>query len=259
MLRSLALIAMERANSAHGMDMIGAKELRSQPTVTPAVFMHHVCFTVAGRRIFSEVDLVLKPSATFAVVGPRGSGKTSLLRLMVGLNKPSCGHIELFGIDLSSRDSPRARLSFISSQAVQGGAMVPASAAEIINSGLSGSRLGWFHDSRGADSLDRSLSLVGLEIDRNAPFRALSRLEQRLILIAKAISADPSFVALDDILDGLEVKDQKYLSSALINVCNQRRSTIVFTAEHSLGLDERIEVVRISDRKVINVQDPTAN
>src|ERR1700758_1737146 len=73
---------------------------RAEPEA-PVVEIRDVHFQYAGRMIFDHVNLHFRRGAISAVMGPSGTGKTTLLRLIMGQFAPDSGQVKLFGEDIA--------------------------------------------------------------------------------------------------------------------------------------------------------------
>src|SRR5436309_11922060 len=67
------------------------------PTAVPAVRMRGVCKAFGKVRIFNNLDLDIAPGAKVAIIGRSGSGKTTVLRIIMTLEKHDAGTVEVFG------------------------------------------------------------------------------------------------------------------------------------------------------------------
>jgi phospholipid/cholesterol/gamma-HCH transport system ATP-binding protein len=74
----------------------------SSPPARAVVEVRGVCYAVDTRSIFDGLDLVARHGEITAVMGPSGTGKTTLLRLLMGAIRPSAGQISVFGEDVGS-------------------------------------------------------------------------------------------------------------------------------------------------------------
>ncbi|MGH9105164.1 MAG: ABC-F family ATP-binding cassette domain-containing protein [Acidimicrobiales bacterium] len=61
----------------------------------PVLSAAHVCKDIAGRRVLDDISLVVGPGTRLGVVGPNGVGKSTLLRLLAGIDKPTSGRVEV--------------------------------------------------------------------------------------------------------------------------------------------------------------------
>src|SRR3972149_11844682 len=101
---------------------------------TSVAELEHVCFSYDGERVLDEVSLRIARGDFLGIIGPNGAGKPTLLRIVLGLLRPSCGHVRLFGTDVAQfRDWQR--IAYIPQKAVAFEARFPASVFEVVMSG----------------------------------------------------------------------------------------------------------------------------
>ena len=139
-----------------------------------AVELRGVSFAYdGGHSVLEDVDLAVEPGEFVAIAGPNGGGKTTLLRLALGLERPTVGQALLFG-EPASRGSGRSRLGY-QAQRSQLGIDAPATVREVVSAGRvpSGSLLGPLRDPDRA-IVTETIELVGLAESADKPLRTLS-------------------------------------------------------------------------------------
>src|SRR5262249_45325897 len=141
-----------------------------------------------GRPVLRDVNLVVDRGEFVAVAGPNGGGKTTLLRLALGLETPSTGAVTLFG-DPAQRCRRRSEIGYVAQRTLLGGE-APATVRELVAAGrlASGGLLGPLRRvDRGL--VDQAVARVGLAERARAPLRTLSGGMQQRAFIAKALAA----------------------------------------------------------------------
>jgi zinc transport system ATP-binding protein len=217
-----------------------------------ALEFEHVDFAYAhGPLVLRDVDLQVAAGEFLAIAGPNGGGKTTLLRLALGLEQPARGSLRLFG-EPAARFRDRARLGYLAQRA-QLGVQAPATVREVVAAGRS--PLNPFGRLSAADreAIDDAIERVGL-----APFasRRLTRLsggQQQRALIAKALVADPALLALDEPTAGVDVEAQEALAELLARLHQELRVTILYVS-HEFGAIEHVveRLVLVRERIVFD-------
>jgi zinc transport system ATP-binding protein len=189
-----------------------------------------------GRVVLKDVDLAVEPGEFVAIAGPNGGGKTTLLRLVLGLERPTTGTATLFG-DPAHRCRRRAEVGYLA-QRTQLGGEAPATVREVVAAGrlASGGLLGPL---RRADRelVDLAVARVGLAERARSPLRTLSGGMQRA-LIAKALAAQPSLLVLDEPTTGVDAASQESLAALLDELHRELGVTILYVS-HEFGAVER--------------------
>ena len=204
----------------------------------PAVELKGVSFGyLAGRVVLEDVNLAVEHGEFVAIAGPNGGGKTTLLRLALGLEQPNAGTVRLLG-DPSDRCRRRAEIGYVA-QRTQLGGEAPATVREVVAAGrLAGS--GLLGPLRGADRelVDEAVGRVGLADRSRSPLRTLSGGMQQRAFIAKALAAEPSLLLLDEPTTGVDAESQESLAALLDELHRELGVTILYVS-HEFGAVER--------------------
>jgi zinc transport system ATP-binding protein len=203
-----------------------------------AVELDHVEFAYRhGRPVLRDADLRIAPGEFVAIAGPNGGGKTTLMRIVLGLERPTAGRALLFG-EPAHRFSRRETLGYLA-QRSQLLVEAPATVREIVAAGrVSRTRfLGPLsrHDKALVnDSIDR----VGLGALADEPLIRLSGGQQQRAFIAKALAREPKLLVLDEPTTGVDVEAQDSLAE-LLNRLHRELAVTVLYVSHEFGAVER--------------------
>ena len=203
-----------------------------------AVELRDVAFGYApGRLVLKEVDLGIERGEFVAVAGPNGGGKTTLVRLVLGLERPVTGSALLFG-EPAHRFSRRRTLGYLA-QRSQLGVDAPATVREVVSAGrlAAGGLLGPLRRRERA-IVAEAIARVGLESEADSPLRRLSGGQQQRAFIAKALAGEPSLLVLDEPTTGVDVEAQDALAALLERLHRDLDVTILYVS-HEFGAVER--------------------
>jgi len=179
-----------------------------------------------GAWIFKEVTFGLGTGDVLAILGPNGRGKTTLLRCILGLLKPTRGRIDRHGELAHVPQSLEAVFSFsVRDMVVMGRAR----------------RLGLFGAPAREDwqAADVAIAKLGLEPLAPRPFTSLSGGERQLVLIARALASDADILVLDEPASALDFRNQQVMLTTLKDLVRRDRLTLIFTThepQHALAL-----------------------
>lgn len=167
-----------------------------------------------GRTVaVSNVSLTLRPGNIVTVIGPNGSGKTVLLRLLLGLEIPDSGSV-------SRR--PGIKVGYMP-QRLHVDPILPIT-------------VGWFLKLNAhGESLILLAKETGIEHLLEAPLQSVSGGEFQRILLARSLLADPELLVLDEPAQGVDVNGQAELYD-LITRLSRRRGAAVLMVSHDLHL-----------------------
>jgi zinc transport system ATP-binding protein len=193
-----------------------------------------------GQRVLEGVALRIGEGEFVAIAGPNGGGKTTLVRLVLGRERPSTGSALLFG-EPAHRFSRRRELGYLAQRADLGGD-APATVREVVSAGrlASGRLVGPMRRSdRGlvADAIGR----VGLDQVADAPLRTLSGGMQQRAFIAKALAGEPSLLVLDEPTTGVDAESQESLAALLDELHSDLGVTILYVSHEFGAVEEFVE------------------
>jgi zinc transport system ATP-binding protein len=190
-----------------------------------------------GELVLSDVDLAVGPGEFVAIAGPNGGGKTTLLRLALGLERPTAGRALLFGEPATS-SSQRRRVGYLAQRA-QLGVEAPATVREVVAAGrVAASRLLGPQGRRDRELIEDAIERVGLADRADAPLRTLSGGMQQRAFIAKALAGEPALLALDEPTTGVDAASQEALGELLAHLHSELGVTILYVS-HEFGAVER--------------------
>jgi zinc transport system ATP-binding protein len=169
-------------------------------------------FSYNGSPVLREVDLVVKEREFLALIGPNGGGKTTLLKLMLGLLAPDRGRIRLFG------KPPRAaahRIGYVP-QGIHVEKGIPVTAFDVVLMGRRMPAWRWHPYSHRDKSIARqAMEELGIWELRHQPVTALSGGQRQRLLIARALAVEPEMLFLDEPAANVDAQGQGELYDLL--------------------------------------------
>ncbi len=186
----------------------------------------------SGAPTLENVDLTVRRGQSGCIVGPNGGGKSTLLRLLLGLLSPSSGRIEIFGV---SPAAARPKVGYMPQYHQLDGAF-PVTAIEVV---LMGRMRRGFWGRFGAcdrEAARAALAEVGIDALAGRSFAALSGGQRQRVLIARALACEPELLLLDEPTANIDpgAEEQFYGTLELL-----RRRMTVLTVSHDLGFVNR--------------------
>lgn len=158
------------------------------------------------RTLFEDLSFQLERGELLAVLGPNGTGKTSLLRILLGLLEPSAGSVVVEGCPPRERCH---RIGYVPQQRVFD-RDIALRGRDLVQLGLDGHRWGFGRlGSHVRARVDASLDEVGATAYADAPVGRLSGGEQQRLRVAQALVADPVLILADEPLLSLDLAHQR--------------------------------------------------
>jgi zinc transport system ATP-binding protein len=215
----------------------------------PAVTIRDVTFAYNGLPVLEDVNLAVRGGESVCVVGPNGGGKTTLLKLMLGLLRPERGEVRVFG---RAPRQARYRIGYMP-QHLHFDPQFPVTVREVVLMGRLGQKglnglLGWYSgtDRQAAGEALREVGMAEL-VDR--PFSDLSGGQRQRVLVARALCSRPDLLLLDEPTANFDVQVEAQLAEILRGL--NRRMTIV-TVTHDLGfVSDLVDTVVCVNRRVV--------
>jgi ABC-2 type transport system ATP-binding protein len=197
-------------------------------------------FTPVGVKAVDNLNLSVRRGETYSIVGPNGSGKTTTLKIILGLIFPTAGSTTTFGTSINDL-SVRERIGFLPEDAYL---------YEVFN----GEELLDFYASlfgyskqRRRDLVEELLTLVGMQANRKVPFRECSKGMRQRLALAQALVNDPEMLILDEPTSGLDPAGRHQMTRLILEM--KRRGKTILLCSHFLA-----EVEEVCDRVGIMYQ-----
>jgi zinc/manganese transport system ATP-binding protein len=178
-----------------------------------------------GRSLWSGLDLQVEPGEFLAVLGPNGSGKTSLLKTILGQQRLDSGSVKLAGREIRRGDR---RVGYIPQQKLVPPG-TPLRARDLVELGVNGHRFGP-PITRHADheKVDELLAAVGATGYANQPVGTLSGGEQQRLRVGQALAGDPVLLLCDEPLLSLDLHHQRGVSELIDRRRRDHDTAVVF-------------------------------
>jgi zinc transport system ATP-binding protein len=201
-----------------------------------AIEFDHVDFAYAhGSPVLSDVSLRIDEGEFVAIAGPNGGGKTTLLRLALGLERPSHGRVLLYG-EPATGFHDRKRIGYLAQRTTLG-VHAPATVREVVEAGRAALRPVGRLRTEDRRAVDEAIERVGMSAFARRPVTQLSGGQQQRAFIAKALAAHPRLLVLDEPTTGVDVEAQEALAALLAQLHGDLGVTILYVS-HEFGAVE---------------------
>ena len=212
----------------------------------PIIEMTGVSFRYqAENPVIENANFAVLPGQSGCIVGPNGGGKSTLLKLMLGLLAPDAGRIRIFGL---APEAARSRIGYMP-QYHQLDAAFPASVMEVTLMGRITPRTVFTYRRKDRDAALAALEELGIADLADHSFAGLSGGQRQRVLIARALAGEPELLLLDEPTANIDPGAEEQFYATLDRL---RRKMTVITVSHDLGFVNReTDLVICVNRQVL--------
>lgn len=195
----------------------------------PVLDLENVSFGYDGNPVLEDVNLRVEERDFLAIVGPNAGGKTTLLKLMLGLLRPKNGTVRVFG---QSPEKVRSRIGYMPQNSSLD-LLFPVNVFDVVLMGrLGGAHMFGFYGKADKEAAREALKEVEMDAFRDRSFSALSGGQQQRVLIARALASTPELLILDEPTSHIDLT----VETELFEILNElNKSITIMLVTHDLG------------------------
>jgi zinc transport system ATP-binding protein len=199
----------------------------------PDIEINDLSFSYNGVPVLEDVNLKVEHGEFATIVGPNGGGKTTLLKLLLGILKPGKGDITVLG---RSPEKARLKMGYMPQHADLD-PQFPVTVMDVVLLGRLGGRLGGRYSRTDRQLAWKALEEVQLASVAQNPFNRLSGGQKQRALIARALCCNPEMLLLDEPTANIDPEVEENLLTILQEL--NRRMTILLVS-HDMGFVSRV-------------------
>ena len=197
-----------------------------------AISTHRLTKYYGRRAVVRDLELNVPTGAVYGLLGRNGAGKSTTLKMLLGMVKADYGHARLLGDDCAALSpATRARVAYLAEGHPLYGGMTVGQLVDFSRP---------FHKTWNSRLVEQVLDHFALS--RKAKIGRLSKGQRAQVALVVAIAPDPEVLILDDPTLGLDPNVRRDFLESMIRVIQRRGRTILFSS-HILG-----DVERVADR-----------
>ncbi len=211
----------------------------------PDIILEDVTFSYNDEPILEDVSLSIGKREFIGIIGPNGGGKTTLLRLILGLLTPNTGTVRVFGRPPAEASH---HIGYVP-QHLQFDQRFPATVFDIVLMGQVGRTPFGPIPKQGKLAAEEALAAVELSSYKKRSFAGLSGGQRQRVLIARALASDPQLLLFDEPTANVDSSSGEKLYRILAEL-NKRMTILVVS--HDIGfVNHRITSVACVNQQVV--------
>ncbi|MCI5133402.1 MAG: ABC transporter ATP-binding protein, partial [Candidatus Electrothrix sp. EH2] len=179
--------------------------------------------------VLSDVHLDIFPGDSASIVGPNGGGKTTLMKIMLGLVQPDTGTVLVYG---NTPEQERTRIGYVP-QYARYDPTFPIAVLDVVCMGRLGSTFSGRYTRHDKEIALKALEAVNLADLARRPFSALSGGQRQRVLIARALAAEGDILILDEPTASLDRDSEQQLFALLADL---KKEMIILMVTHEIGV-----------------------
>jgi ABC-type Mn2+/Zn2+ transport system ATPase subunit len=220
--------------------MIEASPHPARPDLsTPAIEIRGLSFTYPARVLrddpvhaLSDITLIVPAGTRLGILGPNGGGKSTLVKIILGLLEPDQGIVRVLGME-PAEARRRALVGYLP-QRIGAETDWPISVRQAVAMPLAARTSPLTLRDRAAEAAaDRALAMVGMTALADRPIGAISGGQLQRAMIARAIAPNPRLLVLDEPTVGVDAAGQQRFAD-LINTLHAGLGITIITVSHDL-------------------------
>ena len=190
---------------------------------------------IGDQHVLKNVSLQIFKGDYIALIGPNGGGKTTLVRILLGLQKASSGEVKLFGKDQKSFKEWH-KIGYVPQRVTQIDSSFPATVLEVVLMGRTSKR-GFFGLVRTEDRRIVNEAMMKMDVLdlKDKLIGALSGGQRQRVMIARALASEPEVLILDEPNTGVDMPSQQRFYALLKELNQNEKITIIFVT-HDVGV-----------------------
>ncbi len=216
-----------------------------------AIEVDTVTYKYGSNIVLDQLSCKIKDGSYVGIIGPNGGGKTTLLKLMLGLVKPTTGNIKVYNQPVDQL-TEKYTIGYVPQRISQEHLQFPATVYEIVASGIT-PKLKLFAkmDENDRKQIKRALMTADIWKQRDTLIGELSGGQRQRAFVARALAGNPRLLLLDEPFTGVDIASQRQFYELLKKLNKDHGLTIIFVS-HDLDVisQEVTELLCLNKRLV---------
>jgi zinc transport system ATP-binding protein len=213
------------------------------PIDTPLIEVKNLSFAYNGNVVLDHVSFKVDKGDYVGIIGPNGGGKTTLLKILIGLLKPDSGSVTIANTDIG----------YVPQRIAQDSASFPATVWEIVESGRI-ARKALFESMNDTDrkAIKRAMDIAKIADLKNKQMSSLSGGQRQRVYVARALASEPQILILDEPFVGVDIATETDFYQFLKELNEREGLTIIFVSHDIDVVTEEAKSVLCLNKSVLS-------
>jgi len=215
-----------------------------------------VSFGYGNNLILDNISLTIKKGSYVGIIGPNGGGKTTLLKILLGLLKPQQGTIKIQGVNIADFDK-KYEIGYVPQRVSQENFDFPATVYEIVSSGRTPMKKifqNFNHEDKKA--IVQAMNIAGIFKYKDKLIGDLSGGERQRVYAARALATQPQILILDEPFVGIDIASQQDFYQFLRRLNSERAITIIFVSHDVDVITNEVKEIICLNRRLVCQDKP---
>ncbi len=223
---------------------------------SPIFDVKNLSFSTREQDILIDISFKIFHGEYVAIIGPNGGGKTTLIRMLLGLNKPTSGEINIFSKKIN-KFQEWYKIGYVPQRASLVDTTFPATVQDIVNMGrIAKRKLFSSATKEDKDAVEDAMKKMDIYDLKDKMVGTLSGGQRQRVMIARALASKPEVLILDEPNTGVDINSQRNFYTLLGKLNKQEGITIIFIT-HDVGvIADDIGRLFTINQKAIICNDP---
>lgn len=200
-----------------------------------AIELKKVGFAYGNNHVLDGVSFQIHDGDYVGLIGPNGGGKTTTLKIILGLLQPTTGTVRIFGHTLQ-KAKEHYEIGYVPQKVMEGEFSFPATVREVIESGrVSRYQVFQGFSKEDREALKKAIDLTGIGDLQDRLIGELSGGQRQLVFIARALAREPKILILDEPTVGVDIASKEKFYTFLDDL-NQKHGMTILMVSHDVDI-----------------------
>lgn len=213
------------------------------------VRLTNVAFSYDGNSALEDVSFSVEKGDFLAILGPNGSAKSTLLKIMLGLLTPKAGEVRIFG-QKARQFMAWSKIGYISQQAANINTSFPATVGEVVSSGYYTGFGRIFDRAERKAATEAALEAVGIAALSHRLIGKLSGGQRQKVFLARALVRKPEAIFLDEPTTGIDAASQQEFYELISDFHKKHMTIIMVTHDLDTAVKRATKLGYMMDGKI---------